>query len=178
MNVRDRIIDDLAFKYLSPAPDEYQLFEPTLKEKVHRALTSREENRVWAAAKLVLIADDFKFSRALLDEIVEKCTDLPKSKWKTLSPDYRDYVKIAVMLLEQFNAGARCHCGIYQKWQLSDPQAEAKFGFLNQIGKVETDPNTFNYITILECPTCNTNWRVSENTSYHYSVYDWSKIAD
>jgi len=160
--------------YLREKGGEYELLKPAIREKIYGELTSNDESKILNDSKILIGLDNLNFTQKEISDIEKKCENLPKSKSSTMR-DYRQDVNAVIMLIKHFDDGAKCKCGVYEKWIQFAPEREVEIGYLSIQKEPYTNLEKFQIEYDLKCMICKTEWQANQNDGYHYPIYEWIK---
>ena len=145
-----------------------------IKNKLYGDLTSGEESKILKGAKILIHLDGLHWTQNEFKTIGQKCQNLPPPKSKMVR-DYREDVKAAVLVIQNFIDGNECKCGIYQKWVQFLPEREIEMGFLKMENEPIINKEKYQKEFDLSCLKCGTKWQSNEIEGYHYPWNEWIK---
>lgn len=106
--------------------------------------------------------------------------DAMKESRKTMPPrvalrDYRLNVDRCIRVLENFRAGAKCHCNLYRYGSDFALNGEIMDEFLTVEKEIVNQAEYFTDFSAV-CNHCGRKWQIREIIGYHYPTYEWKEI--
>lgn len=105
-----------------------------------------------------------------------------KEARKTMPPrvalrDYRLNVDRCIRVLENFQAGALCHCNLYSHGSDFSLNGEVMDGFLTIEKETIHHEEYFTEYDAV-CLPCGRRWQIKEISGYHYPTFEWHEVRN